>query len=129
MIFVHFVQSLLLDIPYLLSVHGNGKIGETFPKNSVFTSKKHAELHGSDQFVHNALNLEEYIYHGRSREKLQWKKFAFLAKASLKEENLNHCVKAIKNTRKHLDILGGRVFWPSKYKKRIWPLKGKVFLF
>tara|TARA_Y100001954_G_scaffold76903_1_gene84428 strand:- start:1363 stop:2346 length:984 start_codon:yes stop_codon:yes gene_type:complete len=105
------------SVPYLITVHGNGQIGEVFPENSVFVSKKHAEIHGSDQFIHNALDLDEYPYIGRSKDKLEWKKFAFLAKASWRVKNLNHCVKAIKETKKHLDILGGRTFWPSRYVK------------
>ena len=41
-------------IPTIVTVHGNGKIGEVFDKNAVFVSKRHAEIHGSDQFVYMA---------------------------------------------------------------------------
>ena len=102
--------------PHLVTVHGNGQVGETFPENSVFVSKKHAEIHGSDQFIHNALDLDEYPYNG-PQSNTKWNKFAFLAKASWRVKNLNHCLKAIKYTKKHLDILGGRTFWPSRYVK------------
>jgi glycosyltransferase involved in cell wall biosynthesis len=104
------------NIPTLITIHGNGQIGEVFHPNTVFVSKNHATNHGSKQFIYNALDFTEYPYEGPQKDKKNsWKKFLFLAKASWKVKNLKHCVNAAKKTKKHLHILGGRSFWPSQF--------------
>lgn len=101
------------DIPTINTVHGNGKIGELFTENSVFVSKKHAEIHGSQQYIHNAINFNEYPFY--PKEKREWNKFLFLAKASWKVKNLNHAVKACRHSSKHLQVAGGRWWGLSRY--------------
>ena len=104
------------DIPTIATVHGNGKIGEKFIKNSVFVSKKHAEIHGSDQFIHNAIDLAEYPFQANpDGDKKEWDNFLFLAKASWRVKNLAHAVSACRNNAKHLHIIGGRWWGFSRY--------------
>ena len=100
-------------IPTIVTVHGNGKIGEVFDKNAVFVSKRHAEIHGSDQFVYNAIDLSEYPYHPKAKR--EWKNFLFLAKASWRVKNLKHAVMAARNNKKHLHVAGGRWWGLSRY--------------
>jgi glycosyltransferase involved in cell wall biosynthesis len=100
-------------IPTIITVHGNGQIGEVFDKNSVFVSKRHAEIHGSDQFVHNAIDLSEYPYH--PKEKREWKNFLFLAKASWRVKNLKDSVSAARKNKKHLHVAGGRWWGLSRF--------------
>lgn len=100
-------------IPTIVTIHGNGKIGEVFDKNAVFVSKRHAEIHGSDQFIHNAIDLSEYPYHPKSKR--EWKNFLFLAKASWRVKNLKHAVSAARNGKKHLHVAGGRWWGLSRY--------------
>lgn len=102
------------DIPTLINIQGNGQMGETFPLNTVFVSKRHAENHGSDCFIHNAIDLEEYPYVDREYE---CKNLLFLAKGSWKVKNLKDCVWLAKKTKKTLHIAGGRTFLPSRYVK------------
>lgn len=105
-------------IPTITTVHGNGQVGEVFIKNSVFVSKKHAEIHGSDQFIHNAINLNEYPFEPKtylSTEQSHWEHFLFLAKASWRVKNLAHAVKAARKTKKHLHVAGGRWWGLSRY--------------
>lgn len=102
-----------IDIPFLVTIHGNGKEGETFHPNTVYVSKKHAANHGSDQFVYNALDLDEYPYH--APKKVDWREFLFLAKASWKVKNLKQCMSACKTAKKHLHVAGGRKFSLSRY--------------
>lgn len=99
-------------IPTIATVHGNGQLGEKFIRNSVFVSKKHAEIHGSDQFVHNAIDLAEYPFEYSPK---QWNQFLFLAKASWRVKNLAHAVKACRQARKHLNIVGGKWWGLSRY--------------
>jgi glycosyltransferase involved in cell wall biosynthesis len=108
---------VLGNIPTICTVHGNGKIGEIFIKNSVFVSKKHAEIHGSDQYIHNAIDLKEYPFIPKTLDlkKLKWENFLFLAKASWRVKNLTHAVKACRKSKKHLNVIGGRWWGLSRY--------------
>lgn len=99
-------------IPTIITVHGNGKLGEVFIKNSVFVSKKHAEIHGSDQFVHNAIDFSEYPFEFYEKK---WENFLFLAKASWRVKNLAHAVKACRKAGKHLNVVGGKWWGLSRY--------------
>lgn len=100
-------------IPTIVTVHGNGKIGEVFDYNSVFVSKKHAEIHGSSQFIHNAIDLSEYPYEPKKTR--EWNHFLFLAKASWRVKNLKDAVAVARKTHKHLHVAGGRWWGLSRY--------------
>lgn len=98
-----------LDIPFLLTMEGNGRPKEEFPYNTVFVSQKHAELHNSSHFVHNGLDLSEYPFEDKTRG---FEKFLFLAKGSWKVKNLKGVIQACRKTGKHLNIVGGRSWIP-----------------
>jgi len=106
-------------LPAIYTLHGNGQPGESFHENTVFVSQKHARNHGSDIFIYNALNFNEYPMPRYSAEelksKLQWNRFLFLAKASWKVKNLKSCVTVCRQEKKHLDIIGGRYWGLSRY--------------
>jgi glycosyltransferase involved in cell wall biosynthesis len=112
-IHLSFNQEVPGDIPVITTVHGNGQVGEVFSKNSVFVSKKHAEIHGSKMFVHNAIDINEYPY--RPKEKRNWDQFLFLAKASWKVKNLKDIARASRASNKHLHVAGGRWWGLSRY--------------
>jgi len=107
---VHLFEPTKLEIkqPHLLTVEGNGQIGEIFPKNTVFVSRKHAENHGSDAVVYNGMDLSEYPF--KVRRWQAWDSFIFLAKASWKVKNLRHCIDVCRSSGKNLYIAGGRAF-------------------
>lgn len=100
------------DIPTLINIQGNGQIGETFPLNTVFVSKKHAENHGSSSYIYNAVDLDEYPFEDR---KWSCDQLLFLAKGSWSVKNLKQCVWLAKSSKKVLHIAGGKSWWPSKY--------------
>ncbi|OFZ16554.1 MAG: hypothetical protein A2X86_12220 [Bdellovibrionales bacterium GWA2_49_15] len=102
-----------LPIPTINTVHGNGQMGEYFSKNSVFVSNSHARNHGSDIYIHNALDFSEYPSPDLTRE--GWDNFLFLAKASWKVKNLKGAVHACKTAKKKLHVAGGRYWWPSRF--------------
>lgn len=112
---IHLTYNFIPDckVPTLVNMQCNGQIGEKFPKNTVFVSRKHAENHGSDVFIYNALDFSEYPYEPRSNTSLD--NFLFLAKGSWSVKNLKHCIKACKKAKKHLHIAGGRSYLPSRY--------------
>jgi glycosyltransferase involved in cell wall biosynthesis len=106
-------------LPTVSTVHGNAQIGEVLNKNSVFVSKRHAEIHGGEVFIHNALDLSEYPFD--DNKKLNWDRFVFLAKASWRVKNLKHCIKACRSSKKDLDIIGGKslIPWPRVHSHGI----------
>lgn len=112
---VHLTYNYVPDcnVPTLVNMQCNGQIGEKFPINSVFVSKKHAENHGSSCFIYNALDFDEYPYTPRPEKSFE--NFLFLAKGSWSVKNLKHCIKVCKKAKKHLNIAGGKSYWPSKY--------------
>jgi glycosyltransferase involved in cell wall biosynthesis len=99
-------------IPTLINIQGNGQIGEMFSKNTVFVSKKHAQNHNSDCFIHNAVDLEEYQFTDRE---FKLDNLLFLAKASWSVKNLKDCLWLAKRSKKFLHIAGGRSWLPSRY--------------
>ncbi|MEK6624333.1 MAG: glycosyltransferase [Bdellovibrionota bacterium] len=102
-----------LPIPTINTVHGNGMKGESFTQNSVFVSKSHAQNHGSDIYIHNALDFSEYPFSQNNTN--SWNNFLFLAKASWKVKNLKGAVRACQMAKKHLHVAGGRYWWPSRF--------------
>jgi glycosyltransferase involved in cell wall biosynthesis len=103
-----------IPCPAILTVEGNGQYGEHFPLNTVFVSKRHAEIHGSSAFVYNGIDLSEYPF---KKRELSWSNFLFLAKASWAVKNLKDCVKVCKKNKKTLHIAGGKHWLPSRYIK------------
>lgn len=102
------------NIPLLINIQGNGQIGEEFPLNTVFVSKKHAQNHGSDSFVYNAVDLNEYPYEDRPFE---LENLLFLAKGSWSVKNLKQCIWLAKKAKLKLHIAGGRNWLPSRFIK------------
>ena len=102
------------EVPCLFTVHGNGQIGETFSRNSVFVSHKHAQNHGSESFVYNGIDFDEYPATQIKKENA-WNDFLFLAKASWRIKNLRSCLRSCKKTKKNLHIAGGKSWLPSRY--------------
>ncbi|MEC7277600.1 MAG: glycosyltransferase [Bdellovibrionota bacterium] len=100
------------EIPVLYNIQGNGQIGEKFSRNTVFVSRRHAENHGAESFIYNAIDFEEYPYKDRP---YKLDELMFLAKGSWSVKNLKHCVWAAKKSKKKLHIAGGRTFLPSRY--------------
>lgn len=102
-----------VDVPIINTVGGNGQIGETFHKNTVFVSRQHALNHNCESFVYNALDFDEYPF--TNPRTSSWDNFLFLAKASWSVKNLKHASQACRQSRKHLHICGGRSYRPSRY--------------
>lgn len=103
-----------IDKPVLYTLHGNAKAEDLYPPNTVCISKKHAQNHDADFYIHNPVNFNEYpeIY---LKEKKSLEKFLFLAKASWSVKNLKHALKISKKLEKHLNIIGGKTLIPRFY--------------
>lgn len=95
--------------PYIVTIGGNGKPGETYLPNTVFVSRNHASRHGSSQFVYNGIDPEEFTF---SEVKDDY--FLFLSKASWKVKGLKTALDLAKSTGINLRIAGGRRFSLSR---------------
>ena len=75
-------------------------------KNSIFVSENHANRYGSDSFVHNGLDWEDYGEPNLDNERSY---FHFLGNAAWKVKNVKGAIATIKQTQKEqLKVLGGK---------------------
>ena len=112
--FVHFNEQLenLVEhspVPYLVTIHGYASKKETlFDQNSVFVSRKHAQLHAAESFVYNGLDWSDY-----SKPDLLAREnyFHFLGKASWPVKNVEGAIELIKDNKfQQLKVIGGSRF-------------------
>ena len=92
------------DMPYLVTEHGNERKSTPWPLNTVFVSKNHASRYGSDQYVLNGLDWDNYgavdLDNTRTR-------FHFLGKAEWSVKNVRGAIRVAKKAGVELDVLGG----------------------
>jgi len=117
---IHFFEPVAefpKNIPALVTIHGNGKPGETFHNNAVFLSRKHAQNHNATCYVYNGLDLDSYPF--QPLKSRSWNDFCFLAKAKWKVKNLKDCIRACKKNKKNITVAGGRTWSLSKYVRSL----------
>lgn len=91
--------------PYIITIHGNGKPGDVFDKNTIFVSENHALRHNSKSFVYNGLDWCDYK---KFDENIEKKHFHFLGNAAWKVKNLKGAIEIIKASEDKLAVLGGK---------------------
>jgi len=87
----------------LVTIQGNGQLGEKFHRNTVFVSRNHAERHGATEFVYNGLDPDELSFNDRPRAN----RYLFLSKTSWRVKNLKGAVRYARKFRQNLWIAGG----------------------
>ena len=93
---------------FLLTIEGNGQEGEMFHPNTVFVSQNHAMRHGSDCFVYNGIDLEEWPLNEGTRAD----RYLFLSKTSWKVKNLKGAIRLMHKMKQNFWIAGGeRPYW------------------
>jgi glycosyltransferase involved in cell wall biosynthesis len=108
---VHFMAPIEQEIwnkfpiPAILTVHGNGKPGETYPKNTVFLSQDHARRHGAKVYVYNGIDPDEYLFLPREKKE-DW--YFFLSKTNWSVKNLSGAISYCQMAKVPLKIAGGR---------------------
>lgn len=92
------------EVPYLVTIHGNLREGSSFFKNTNFISKNHAARYGSETYVYNGLNWNEY-----GRPVLNEKKnfVHFLGKAAWKVKNVRGAISIAHRNRTEIKVMGG----------------------
>lgn len=102
----HYPYTGDVDIPSLCTVQGHHARGFEFHRNSVFVSKAHARLMGSEVFVYNGVAVDEYPIEG-SVVPSKGHFCHFLAKAAWKVKNVQGAIDISKLAGTHLRVLGG----------------------
>ncbi len=91
--------------PYLITMHGNENSQVQFDLNTVFVSKNHANRYGSESYVHNGLDWDDFV---KPDLNLKREYFHFLAKAAWRIKNVKGAIDVIEGThREKLKVLGG----------------------
>lgn len=93
-----------LKKPYIVTIHGNGRPGEKYDLNTVFVSENHALRHGSEIFVYNGLDFDDY---GRPDFNIKRDYMLFLAKARLRVKNVRGAKAIARGAGEKIVILGG----------------------
>lgn len=100
----HYPYSGPLDRPYLVTIHSNSAPGRHYDPNAVFISRDHAKRHGSDTFVYNGIDSEEY---GRPMLDNRREYFHFLGKAAWRIKNVRGAIRIARKAGVPLRVLGG----------------------
>lgn len=100
---IQYTPDFNIPLPFLVTIHGNKKPGETFLPNTVFVSRDHAARHNSDKFVYNGIEPSEYIYNENKDDY-----FLFLSKTNRKEKGLDMALRLSKKMGFRLKVAGGR---------------------
>lgn len=90
--------------PFIFTQEGNSRADRDFHINTCFVSRNHASRYGSEQFVYNGMDLEDY---GKPRFDLDRKYLHFLGKAAWNVKNLNACIYISREAGIPLRVLGG----------------------
>lgn len=92
-----------LQAAAITTIHGNGKPGEIFLKNTVFLSRDHARRHGAQVFVYNGVDPSEYQFSPSDKDG----RYLFLSKTSWKVKNVSAAVRRCARARAGLRVSGG----------------------
>jgi len=103
------------DYPHLVTIGGNGKVGERYSINTVFVSQNHAYRHGASAFVHNGIDPDEYRFEVNRDRYL-----VFLAKAAWSVKNVKGAIRVAHRSSRELHILGGSKTFFNGWRGIFW---------
>jgi hypothetical protein len=93
-----------LKKPYIVMLQGNADYGQNLDLNTIFVSKNHANRYGSEAYVYNGLDLDDY---GKPTFTQKRTHLHFLAKASWRLKNVKGAIDLARKTDNKLAVLGG----------------------
>ncbi len=91
--------------PYVSTMHGNINVQTKVDKNTIFVSKNHAARYGSDCFVHNGLDPDDY---GKPSLKNKKKYIHFLGDAAWRVKNVKGAINVASKAGINLKVIGGK---------------------
>ncbi len=89
---------------YIITLHGNMNYREILDKNTVFVSANQAERFGSDIFVHNGIDPEDY---GKPILNNSRKYIHFLGDAAWRVKNVRGAINIASKANLSLHVIGG----------------------
>lgn len=104
--------------PYVFTVGGYERTDRLLHPNTIFVSRKHAELHGSRHYVSNGLDPAEYRC-AAARDDYA----VFLAKARWDVKNLEGAIEVARRAGLPLQVMGSRN-WPLNLHRLLPPIRG-----
>lgn len=96
-----------LNVPYVVTEHGNAQLEEHLNQNTIFVSRDHAQRHNSDSYVLNGLDWSNY---GEVDWKQERNYYHFLGKAAWRLKNVKGAIHIAKKANQQLRVLGGDRF-------------------
>jgi hypothetical protein len=93
-----------VDVPHVVTEHGNPRPGVPLLRNTVFVSANQAARHGSAAFVRNGLDWSAYGSVDLERPRGD---FHFLGKAAWRVKNVQGAIDVALDAGVRLDVLGG----------------------
>ncbi|MES2893890.1 MAG: glycosyltransferase [Bacteroidota bacterium] len=93
--------------PYLVTMHGNLNEQYLLDINTVFVSRNHAARFGSDCFVHNGIDPEDY---GKPTLTGKRNSIHFLGDAAWRVKNVRGAISIARKARVPIEVIGGRRF-------------------
>jgi glycosyltransferase involved in cell wall biosynthesis len=100
-------KDLDLDIPWLITHHGNSDLALQLPLNTVFVSTNQAFRHGSRSYVANGLDWRTY---GKVDLDAPKDYFHFLGKAAWRVKNVKGAIDLCTRNQSKLIVMGGKRF-------------------
>ena len=92
-------------MPYVITLEGNLNDSRSLDKNTIFVSKNHAQRFGSDSFIYNGIDWDEYTAPVLENPR---KYFHFLANAAWRIKNVQGAINIIHRAgSERLEVLGG----------------------
>lgn len=106
---VHFHKAPdeVIDKPFVVTEHFNSQLPCEYHVNTIFLSKKHAQLNGASCYVYNGLDWSLY---GEPNLDNPQNYIHFLGKAKTATKNIQGAIKVSQSSKKKLVVLGGHRF-------------------
>lgn len=122
---VHFQHQprILPSIPWVLTQHGNGQGAneDVYKPHLIYVSRDHAARHGSERFVYNGLDPDEFLFRKRKDDY-----FLFLSKVSLRKKGVDVAIRLAREMGFRLLVAGGTRFGLRKTGGLCNSLRGDV---
>lgn len=102
--FLHAHQPLPIkpEVPFVVTIHGNGHPHEKYWKNTNFLSQSHARNHSAKHVVYNGVDPERYPFVEKKSDY-----YVFLARATWRVKNLKTAIAWANDLGVRLEIMGG----------------------
>lgn len=101
----HFLYRGQLKTPFVCTTHNQQITPATFPRNTIFLGKLHAQRSNGKAYVHNGLYWADYGKPNLDKPKHY---IHFLANAKYSDKNLKDSVNIARRAHKNLHVIGGK---------------------